>query len=67
MNASVNASLPSCIHIFSAHGLAVLHLSKEKMAPLLVELKKGLRQKSYPGHDNKIKKKKLLKKAGLMP
>jgi hypothetical protein len=33
MNASVNASIPSCIDVFSAHGfIAVLHLSKEKKA-----------------------------------
>ena len=45
MNASVNASLPSCIDVFSAHGLAVLHLSKEKKTSKSLEVEKSLRQK----------------------
>ena len=46
MNASVNASLPSCIHVFSAHGSnAVLHLSKEKKTSKSLEVEKSLRQK----------------------
>ena len=43
MNASVNASLPSCINVLSAHGLtAVLHLSKDKKTSL------GGRKKATP-------------------
>jgi hypothetical protein len=58
MNASVNASLPSCIDVFSAHGLiAVLHLSKEKKAPLLVELKKGFARKAIQATIIRLRKK----------
>ena len=51
MNASVNASIPSCIDVFSAHGLAVLHLSKEKKTSKSLEVEKSLRQKKNVGRD----------------
>jgi galactose-1-phosphate uridylyltransferase len=41
----VNASIPRCIHVLPAHGLAVLHLSKREKDSKSLEQKKSLRQK----------------------